>query len=397
MAPSTISLAPSTATASATESTKLKTTPTPTPTQAVNTLTAPLPYPPAFSPLLSHPHHESTPVIGTEFSGDFQLSSILSSPTSLQHLASLISHRGVVFFRGQEITPSQQRELVQSLGELSGKPATSGLHIHPLTRENGKDGDHISIISSEERIKYENARKERERVRELGWEKGEESQLASVGWHADITFENVPSDYATLKVHTQPATGGDTLWASGYEVYDRLSPSFRAYLETLSAVHNADRFKEVAAARGHTLRNHRGAPENNDLELTAVHPVIRTNPVTGWKSVFVNRSFTKRILGVSIDESELILNHLFRLVSENHDLQVRFRWARYKDGETGDVAVWDNRSTFHTATDDYIETGGVRSGDRAVSLGERPFYGGQGERSRGRREALGWRGVERIY
>ena len=90
-----------------------------------------------------------------------------------------------------------------------------------------------------------------------------------------------------LKVHTHPETGGDTVWASGYELYDRLSPSFRAYLETLSAVHNADRFKEIAAARGFTLRTNRGAPGNADPErsLTAVHPIVRTNPVTGWKSI----------------------------------------------------------------------------------------------------------------
>jgi alpha-ketoglutarate-dependent taurine dioxygenase len=72
---------------------------------------------------------------------------------------------------------------------------------------------------------------------------------------------------------------------SGYEAYDRLSPSFRAYLETLSAVHNADRFKEIAAQRGTPLRLNRGAPENDDTSLTTVHPVIRTNPVTGWKSI----------------------------------------------------------------------------------------------------------------
>ncbi|KAA8894035.1 hypothetical protein FN846DRAFT_456536, partial [Sphaerosporella brunnea] len=188
--------------------------------------------------------------------------------------------------------------------------------------------------------------------------------------------------------------GGDTLWASGYEAYDRLSPSLRAYLETLSAVHNADRFKEIAAQRGDNLRLNRGSPENNDTSLTTVHPVIRTNPVTGWKSLFVNRGFTKRILGVTLDESRVLLDYLFRLVHDNHDLQVRFRWERYAQGEGGDVALWDNRSVFHTATDDYIETKGVRLGDRAVSLGERPFLDRQ---AKSRREDLGLPAFERVY
>ncbi len=72
--------------------------------------------------------------------------------------------------------------------------------------------------------------------------------------------------------------------------------------------------------------------------------MIRTNPVTGFKSIFVNRSFTKRILELTEDESNDVLDYLARHISENHDLQVRFRW------EKDSVAIWDNRSTFHTAT-----------------------------------------------
>ena len=89
----------------------------------------------------------------------------------------------------------------------------------------------------------------------------------------------------------------------------------------------------------------------------------------------------------------MILNHLFRLLNENHDFQVRFRWGRYANGQ-GDVALWDNRSNYHTATDDYIETGGVRVGDRAVSLGERPYFD---PASRSRREVLVLPEVKRVY
>lgn len=109
------------------------------------------------------------------------------------------------------------------------------------------------------------------------------SPTANPSQHSDITFENVPSDYAVLKVNAQPATGGDTVWGSGYELYDRLSPAFQRFLETLSAVHNADTFIEISALRNIPLRNHRGAPENDDPSLTAIHPVIRTNPTSGFK------------------------------------------------------------------------------------------------------------------
>lgn len=106
--------------------------------------------------------------------------------------------------------------------------------------------------------------------------------------------------------------------------------------------------------------------------------MIRTHPVTGYKTLFVNRTFTTRILELTPDESADVLQHLFRHIAENHDLQVRYQWGK------DDVAIWDNRATFHTATLDYGNAD--RQGNRAVSIGEVPYYD---EKSKGRREALG--------
>ncbi len=58
------------------------------------------------------------------------------------------SERGVVFFRGQEVTDDDEKKLVDGLGKATGKPACSGLHIHPLTDESSEFGDEISVISS---------------------------------------------------------------------------------------------------------------------------------------------------------------------------------------------------------------------------------------------------------
>jgi hypothetical protein len=162
---------------------------TPADAKAVNTLSAPLPAPAQNSNLLSNPHHESTPVIGTEFAAGFQVSSLLNSLDDLRDLASLVSHRGVVFFRDQDITSAQQRQLVQALGELSGKPKSSTLHVHPLTKKNGKDGDQISIISSIDRIAHEETSKEKARIAEtLGLDKDELTQFGSYGWVSLIPY-----------------------------------------------------------------------------------------------------------------------------------------------------------------------------------------------------------------
>ncbi|KAG9245897.1 alpha-ketoglutarate-dependent taurine dioxygenase [Calycina marina] len=313
-------------------------------------------------------NRDLTPIIGREFEG-LQVRELLKADEQLiKDLAVTVSERGVVFLRDQDVTPQEMKTLCERITQAAGSPESSSLHVHPLTENGSELGDQISVISSEKQKKGGG----------LTHQLSDVSRFASAGWHADITFEPVPSDYAMLKIHTLPATGGDTLWASGYEIYDRLSPAMQSFLEGLTATHDAKFFLEEATRLGNPLRDGmRGSPLNHGSSLQATHPVIRTNPVTGWKSVFVNKGFTKRINGVTKDESDLLLQYLINLVTQNHDAQVRFKWNK------NDLAIWDNRSNWHCATYDYEA---ARAGDRVCSLGEAPFLD---LASMGRREALG--------
>ncbi|PCH38832.1 taurine catabolism dioxygenase [Wolfiporia cocos MD-104 SS10] len=314
-------------------------------------------------------HIDLTPVIGREYP-NVQLTDLLKAENAdelIRELAIIVSQRNVVFFRNQDIDIEQQKLLGNKLGILSGRPQSSGLHIHPKDPPSQAPDPEIHVITSKANKKkeYEN--------------EGDISRLASREWHTDITFEPVPSDFAILKIHTLPEIGGDTLWASGYEAYDRLSPAFAKHLEGLTALHSAKKFKLFADAEGFGIHEGpRGNPENVGSELQAIHPIVRTNPVTGWKSLFVNKIFTKRILELTKDESDATLAYLNRIVADNHDLQVRFRWNK------NDVAIWSNTSTFHTVTRDYGDE--LRQGDRVVSLGEKPYFD---PASKSRREALG--------
>lgn len=278
-----------------------------------------------------------------------------------------------MFFRKQdELDNETQKRLIQRLGELSGKPSTSKLHIHPVSNSGrtlgGKD-DEISVISSEQAKTLYSDRFTRSA-----------KQSSKEGWHSDIAFEPVPSDYAVLRLTELPPTGGDTLWASGYEVYDRISPAYQKFLESLTATYAQPIFNESAKNNNFELYSaERGAPENVGTDLKAVHPVVRTNPVTGWKSVYSVGHHAKRINEVSEAESEHLLRWFVQLIVENHDLQVRYKWQ-----SPNDIAIWDNRSVYHTATYDY--EGAKRTGQRAVSLGERPYLDPE---STGRTEALG--------
>jgi alpha-ketoglutarate-dependent taurine dioxygenase len=191
----------------------------------------------------------------------------------------------------------------------------------------------------------------------------------SAQWHSDIAFEPLPADYSSLRLEKLPLSGGDTLWASGTEVYDRISKPYQQFLETLTATFEQPGFIAAAEKGGFSLYDKpRGAPENIGRELKAVHPVVRTNPVSGWKSIFPIGSHVGHINDVTELESKALLKWFGRLIVDNHDLQVRFKWKNVND-----IAIWDNRSTFHTATYDH-EGFGERYGVRAVSVGEKPFF-----------------------
>lgn len=95
------------------------------------------------------------------------------------------------------------------------------------------------------------------------------------------------------------------------------------------------------------------------------------------QGLFVNPVFTKRIVELSKDESDLLLDYLGKIWTQNHDLQVRFKWNK------NDLAIWSNTSTVHSATFDFTDP---RAGDRAVSLGEKPYLDASAP---SRRQALG--------
>ncbi|PGH17244.1 hypothetical protein AJ80_04886 [Polytolypa hystricis UAMH7299] len=318
-----------------------------------------------------------TPIIGTEFP-NAQLVDWINAPNAdalLHELAVKISERGVVYFRKQDgLTNELQKKLIQRLGELTGKPASSGLHIHPVLhsdRELGGDDPEISTISSVASAKVDSSHPSNPTTK----------KQSSAHWHTDIGFEPVPADYTSLRVTKMPKTGADTIWASGYEIYDRISKPYQRFLESLTVTFAQPGFKKVSQASGYKLYDkQRGSPENVGTDYKAVHPVVRTNPVTGWKSIFPIGLHVEKINDVAEGESKALLDWFLGLIFENPDLQVRFRWKT-----PNDIAIWDNRSVFHTATYD-LEGKWDRFGVRAVSCGEKPFFD---PNSKSRREDLG--------
>lgn len=145
-------------------------------------------------------------------------------------------------------------------------------------------------------------------------------------WHTDLVHELQPAGITHLHNDTVPPVGGDTLWASGYSAYEKLSPGFRKIIDGKYAVYHS--------AHPYLDRDH---PEAGPKYVERVHPLVRVHPATGWKSLFVNRAMTDRIVGLDRGESDAILNYLYDVYEKNVDIQLRFKWT------PGTSALWDNR------------------------------------------------------
>ncbi|CAO3575119.1 unnamed protein product [Mortierella alpina] len=266
-----------------------------------------------------------SPKFGTELHG-IRLTQLTDQQS--EELAALISERGVVWFRDQD--DLDRKEHVK-LGARWGP-----LHVHPLVPH---DQESPEVIVLDSRLSPPNR------------------YNTNNSWHSDVSFEPAPSSYSILKFDEIPEAGGDTVWSNGYQLYDDLSQPIKTLLEGLTATHTSDIFRIFQANTGRKTFG-----KLNDSE----HPVIRTNPVTGWKSVFTNSVFTREINGVSPAESKWILEYLNDLTSKRLDYQARFRWEKHS------VAIWDNRSTFHTGVPDFKPY--FRRGLRVTVSGEVPFF-----------------------
>jgi len=229
----------------------------------------------------------------------------------------------VLFFRDQQLNHAQHVAYGQALGELEVHPFVESIDGHP---------EIIVLESTPERFS------------------------AAEYWHSDVTFRECPPLGSILYGRVIPDYGGDTCWANMELAYDMLSDDVKAQIDGRYAVHSY--VKSFGANK-------------NDAEKAALlekypdqkHPVVRTHPVTGAKSLFVNRVFTLTIDGMTPDESRDLRQQLFAQ-ARIPEIQCRFRWR------PNSIAQWDNRCTQHYAVPDH---GGFRRRVERVTLaGDRP-------------------------
>ncbi|MCH9674115.1 MAG: TauD/TfdA family dioxygenase [Gammaproteobacteria bacterium] len=264
-----------------------------------------------------------TGVIGAEIEG-IDLRKPLDDEAYERIHGALLEHL-VVFFRDQDLSPEQHLALGERFGELHLHPAAPCIDGRPELMK-----IHADATSS---------------------------FVEGTSWHTDVSSDEEPPMGSILHLTTVPKLGGDTLFASMYAAYDALSDTMKEALDPLYALHTSDVHLGRYESVGGGLRRDKW-PESE-------HPVIRTHPETGRKLIYVNKPFTKQIVGMKPAESDAILNFLYAH-NANPQFQCRFRW------EKNSIAFWDNRCTQHHATWDYYPE--TRSGIRVTIKGDRPFH-----------------------
>jgi taurine dioxygenase len=184
--------------------------------------------------------------------------------------------------------------------------------------------------------------------------------LSTDVWHSDTTFRQNPTKYTILRCEIMPELGGDTLWADMEAAYNGLSDTFRNMITGLRAVHD---FKNFRVLFKNTEEDRIKLHRMEDMFPNPSHPVVRTHPATGRRSIYVNPQFTLRIEGLEEMESAAILDVLFAQ-ARVPEYQYRLRWT------PGTIVFWDNRSTQHYAANDYYPN--RRRMERTAVVGDVP-------------------------
>lgn len=272
--------------------------------------------------------HPLSPTIGAELRG-VDLDDLADA--TFADLRRALLEWKVLFVRDQSLDRTTHASLARRFGPLETHPFFKHLDSTPEQPE--ADPEVVRFAKGPAAAGYENI------------------------WHTDVTWRDTPSFGAVLRAIEVPPVGGDTLWADMGAAYDGLDERLRDRIDPLTAEH------DWLPSFGRSMPDTMVAALRPDFPAV-VHPVVRTHPDTGRRTLFVNRIFTTRILGLDPADSDDLLDRLYRQ-ADLPEYQCRFKWT------PGAVAIWDNRATQHYAANDYFPQRRVM--ERVSIAGDRPF------------------------
>ena len=262
------------------------------------------------------------PSVGAEIRG-IDLAQEQGAETVAQ-IKALLDERALLLFRNQHLTPAQFAHFSRGFGEL---------RIHDMAKFRVPDQPEVTILSN------------------ILDEKGAQIGFVDVGhvWHTDASFLQQPHMYSFLHSIEIPMHNGQSIgstwFVSSADAYDSLPAETKTRITGLKALHRFDnRYTKHKEATGQeasrdTFKDRAPLPD-------VMHPVVRTHPATGRKSLYINELATAGIVGMADDEARELINILCRHCTRESQIY-RHQW------QVGDVLIWDNCTAQHVAIGDY--------------------------------------------
>lgn len=271
-----------------------------------------------------------TGVFAAEISG-INLASL--SDGDLAELRAVMCAHEVVVVRGQTLEPAQQSAFSARLGPFGEVPFIATMDEFPEVIRVVKEADEGAAFNF------------------------------GGAWHSDFSFQNEPPSFTILSAVDVPPWGGDTCFASMTAAWNALHEPMQIRLRALNAVHSARDAYSPKMQALHTGMSGMQIVCDESANDHRVHPLVPVHPETGKEVLFFNRAYVRDIAEMPNDEAQSLMSFL-HLHTTDVKFMYRHRW------QSGDVVIWDNRSTQHVALNDYA--GFRRELRRTTIAGESP-------------------------
>ena len=239
----------------------------------------------------------------------------------LASLRAAICEFEVVIIPDQSLTPEQQVEFSHLLGPYSPVPFVKPLDEHPEV---------IKVVK-------ENT----------------EPEAFNFGgvWHSDFSFLPIPPAFTILYAIDVPPVGGDTVWASNTAAYSQLDDKTQTLLNGMIGIHSASASYSPDQQELHSQLSNMTIETSEKAEATQEHPLVCKHPETGKPSLFFNPTYVRGLKGSELEtEEEENLMKWLNQWTTGIQFTFRHKWS------SGDLVIWDNRSTQHIALNDYKGT-----------------------------------------
>lgn len=225
-----------------------------------------------------------------------------------------LNHLALVFPE-QNLDPEELLAFARNFGDLDDHSSLATSTLHP--------GHCEILVLSNKKV--------------LGKKSG--THNSGRNWHTDLSYTTRPAKGAVLNCKEAPPVGGDTMLANMYVAYDTLSAPIRKLLDGLRAIHDVSLIKGIEKRGAEVIR------EMKERNPPVSHPVVRTHPETGKKSLLVGQRI-RTFVDMSEEESAAILAMLNEHAT-SPEFVYRHRW------NVNDVLMWDNRCSAHIALPDF--------------------------------------------